>query len=101
MTGHVQSASSKSLVLPFAVLTAILFPVGLQVEAAHSAKYPWQNEKGLLSTASSGRAVGGANTKSMVPKLNKTFENVLPLPVRRGVRISSLHIQVNLHEEAS
>jgi hypothetical protein len=42
MTGHVQSASGNVAVPPVAVLTVICFPVGVQVEAAQSAKYPWQ-----------------------------------------------------------
>jgi hypothetical protein len=41
-TGHVQSASGNVSVPPVAVLTVIVFPVGVQVEAAQSAKYPLQ-----------------------------------------------------------
>ena len=43
MTGHVQSASGNVAVPPVAVLTVICPPVGLQVEAAQSAKYPLAN----------------------------------------------------------
>jgi hypothetical protein len=42
MTGHVQSACGNVAVPPVAVLTVICPPVGSQVEAAQSAKYPWQ-----------------------------------------------------------
>ena len=42
MTGHLQSASGNLAVPPVAVLTVICLPVGLQIEAAQSAKYPWQ-----------------------------------------------------------
>jgi hypothetical protein len=40
MTGHVQSASRNFLMPPVIVFTAIVFSVGVQVEAAQSAKYP-------------------------------------------------------------
>jgi hypothetical protein len=40
--GHVQSASGNVAVPPVATLTVICFPVGVQVEAAQSAKYPLQ-----------------------------------------------------------
>jgi hypothetical protein len=61
MTGHVQSASGKFASWPgINVWTAICCPgFGVQVEAAQSAKYPLQNEKGLPSRVW-GRAVGGA-----------------------------------------
>jgi hypothetical protein len=86
---HVQSASGKFLVRPVIVLTAICFPVGVQVEAAQSAKYPWQNRKsGVASAAPPGRAVGGANTRSIAVRPNTTFENVFPLTARRDLCIS-------------
>src|SRR5215813_2615536 len=42
--GHVHMASGKSAV-PLAVLTAIISPVGVHVEAAQSAKSPGQRRK--------------------------------------------------------
>src|SRR5690242_1215800 len=79
MTGHVQSASGKFLVPPVAVFTAICFPVGVQVEAAQSAKYPLQNLKSKACSAPAARAVSGANTRSTAVSPNNIFENVLPL----------------------
>src|SRR5215472_2968454 len=94
MTGHVQSASSKFLVPPVTVLTAIFFPVGVQVEVAQSAKYPLQivRSRGfrrvVASATSPGRAVSGANTRSTAVRPNTTFDHVLPLTA--DVCISSL-----------
>jgi hypothetical protein len=86
MTGHVQSASGKFAVVPSGLLTAICFPVGVQVEAAQSAKYPVQNWKsGSASSAPPGRAVGGANKRSTAARPNTTFEKVLPLTACRNV----------------
>src|SRR6516162_8949402 len=79
MTGHVQSASRKFLVPPVAVFTAILFPVGVQVEAAQSAKYPLHVWKSKTLSGPAARAVSGANTRSTAVRPNTTFEDVLPL----------------------
>jgi hypothetical protein len=79
MTGHVQSASGKFLVLPVTVFTAIWFPVGVQVEAAQSAKYPLHVWKSKTLSGPAARAVSGANTRSTAVRPNTTFENVLPL----------------------
>jgi hypothetical protein len=88
MTGHVQSASGKFLVPPVIVLTAIWFPVRVQVEAAQSAKYPSQNRKsGIASAAPPGRAVGGANTKNTAARPNAIFESLLPRTARCDVPI--------------
>jgi hypothetical protein len=74
---------------PVIVLTAIWFPVRVQVEAAQSAKYPWQNRKsGVTSAVPPGRAVGGANTRSTAVRPNAAFENVFPLTARRDLCIS-------------
>jgi hypothetical protein len=90
MTGHVQSASGKFLVPPVIVLTAICFPVRVQVEAAQSAKYPSQNRKsGIASAAPPARAVGGANTRSAAARPNITIENVIRLTARRDLCISA------------
>jgi hypothetical protein len=40
--GQVQSNCGNVAVPPPVTLTLILFPVAVQVEAAHSAKRPWQ-----------------------------------------------------------
>jgi hypothetical protein len=61
MTGHVQSASGKFLVPPVTVFTAIGFPVGVQVEAAQSAKYPLHVWKSKTLSGPAARAVSGAN----------------------------------------
>jgi hypothetical protein len=88
MTGHVQSASGKILVPPVAVFTAILFPVGVQVEAAQSAKYPLHVWKSKTRSGPAACAVSGANKRSTAVRPNTTtFENVLPL--RADVCISS------------
>jgi hypothetical protein len=79
MTGHVQSASRKFLVPPVAVFTAIRFSVGVQVEAAQSAKYPLHVWKSKTLSGPAARAVSGANTRSTAVRPNTTFENVLPL----------------------
>src|SRR5690242_11246527 len=89
MTGHVQSASGKFLVRPVIVLTAICFPVRVQVEAAQSAKYPWQNRKsGRASAAPPGRAIGGANARSMEATPNTTFASRFPCVARGDPPIS-------------
>ena len=93
MTGHVQSASRKFLVPPVAVFTAIWFPVGVQVEAAQSAKYPLHVWKSKTLSGPAARAVSGANTRSTAVRPNTTFENVLPLTA--DVCISSLQCKVN------
>jgi hypothetical protein len=94
MTGHVQSASGKFLVPPFIVLTAIWFPVRVQVEAAQSAKYPWQNRKsGVAPAAPPARAGGGANAMSMPTTANTTFAMGLLCTARGDPLISSLHLK--------
>jgi hypothetical protein len=89
MTGHVQSASGKFLVPPLIVLTAIWFPVRVQVDAAQSAKYPWQNRKpGIASEAPPARAVCGAYTRSTAVSQNTTIESVFLLTPRGVLCIS-------------
>jgi hypothetical protein len=41
-TGHVQDASGNEAVPPPLTLTSIVPPVGVQVDAAQSAYWPWQ-----------------------------------------------------------
>jgi hypothetical protein len=69
-------------VLPAAVLKVIWFPVGVQVEAAQSAKYPLQIWKSKISPGPPARAVGGANTKNIAARPNTTFERLLSLTAR-------------------
>jgi hypothetical protein len=86
--GHVQSASGKTAVPPPATLTVIFFPVGVQVEAAQSARYPVQT---VLGCALLDRAVGGPNTRSMALRPSIAFKRALPraapaVALRVGVR---------------
>src|SRR6516162_1686662 len=98
MTGQVQSAWGKYAGRPVSVLTAIfLLGIGVQVEAAQSAKYPRQTVRprgfrGVASAAPPGRAVSGANTRSTVVRPNTTFDHLLPLTTRCGVSIFSLQL---------
>jgi hypothetical protein len=67
--------------------------LGVQVEAAQSAKYPWQKWKSGLSAATPARAVGGANAMSMPAMANTTFAMGLPCTARGNPLISSLHFK--------
>ena len=87
-TGHVQSASGNVAVPPVAVLTVICFPVGVQVEAAQSAKYPWQIWKSYTSAAPPDHAVGGANKRSTAARPSTIFEKVFLLTACRDLCIS-------------
>jgi hypothetical protein len=73
---------------PVAILTVICIPVGVQVEAAQSAKYPPQIWKSKTSAAPPDRAVGGANKSSTAVRPNTTFETMFPLTARRDLCIS-------------
>jgi len=79
---------------PVIVLTAMCLPFGLQVEAAQSAKYPWQNRKsGVASGAPPARAVGGANARNMAATPDTTTATRLPCVARTDPPISSSRLK--------
>src|SRR5215472_10982193 len=66
-TGHKQSASSKFWLLPF---TLIVFPVGVQMDAAQRANWPGQNRKSVICWAAT---IASAERHSAVSSSRKAM----------------------------
>src|SRR5215467_3428647 len=66
-TGHKQSASSNCWLLPF---TLMVFPVGVQMDAAQRANWPGQNRKSVIcwaaTTASADRQSSVSNSGKFI-----------------------------------